>query len=55
MIVRAIELNTLVDGEVTPTDYEEPVELVDEDTSRLGVLWFNEETGEWESIAVTYE
>ncbi|MCH7653093.1 MAG: hypothetical protein IIB14_05385 [Chloroflexi bacterium] len=27
VIVRAIELNTLVDGEVTPTDYEEPVEL----------------------------
>lgn len=66
MFVRAIELNTLVDGVVTPTDYKEPVELVfvlteadlelvDGDTSRVGVLWFNEETREWESIEVTYE
>lgn len=66
VFVRAIELNTLVDGEVTPTDYEEPVELVfilteadlalvEGDTSRLGILWFNEGTDEWESIEVTYE
>ena len=66
VFIRAVELNTLVDGTVSPTDYAEPVELVfvlteadlalaEGDTSRLGVLWFNEETGVWESIEVTYE
>ena len=66
VFVRAIELNTLVDGVLSPTDYAEPVTLVfplseadlalvDGDTSRLGVLFFNEETGAWESIEVTYE
>ena len=65
-LVRAIELNTLVDGEVTATHYDEPVRLVfvlteaevalaEGDTSRLGVLLFNEETGEWELIAVSDE
>ncbi|MCH7536217.1 MAG: hypothetical protein IID57_00005, partial [Proteobacteria bacterium] len=65
-IVRAIELNTLVDGEVTPIDYLEPVELVfilteadlalaNGDTSRLVVLWFNTGTGAWEPIDVTYD
>ena len=66
VFLRAVELNTLIDGEVSPMDYAEPVELifvltqedlnlVDGDTSRLGVLWFNEDAGEWESIPVTYE
>ncbi|MCH8062457.1 MAG: hypothetical protein IH861_08140 [Chloroflexi bacterium] len=65
-IVRAIELNTLIDGEMSPVDYTEPVELafvltqedmdlVEGDTSRLTVLWLNDETGEWEVLPVTYE
>ena len=66
VIVRAIELNTLVNGAVTPTDYLEPVELVfilieadlalvNGDTSRLVVLWFNTETGAWEPIDANYD
>ena len=66
VIVRVVELNTLVDGKVTPTEYGEPVKLVfvlteadlaraEGDTSRLGVFLFNEETGEWETMAVSYE
>ncbi len=50
-------MNTLIDGEISPVDYAEPValafvltevdlELVDGDASRLGVFWLNEETGE---------
>ncbi len=65
-IVRAIELNTLIDGEISPLDYAEPVELafvltqedldlVEGDTSRLAVLRLNEETGEWEVLPATYE
>lgn len=66
VIIRAIELHTIVDGEVTPIEYVEPVELsffltvedldlVEGNASRLGVVWFNEESESWESIPVTYE
>lgn len=66
IFVRAIELNTLVDGEVSPTDYQKGVELVVAlteadvaltvgDTSRLRLLWFNENTEEWQPVSAVYE
>ncbi|MCH8108335.1 MAG: hypothetical protein IIB30_08290 [Chloroflexi bacterium] len=58
--------HTIVDGEVSPFEYEEPVrvtfvltqsdlDLADGDTSRLRVLRYDEETSEWQQIPVVYE
>ena len=65
IIVRAVELNTFIDGQVSPIDFEEPVELVfsltdedlalvDGDVSRFGVSLYRPETNEWEPLLVRH-
>ncbi|MCH8063832.1 MAG: cadherin-like domain-containing protein, partial [Chloroflexi bacterium] len=65
VFVRAIELNTLVNGKIRPVTYDESIELVfflteadlalvEGDASRLGVLWYDEETGLWDPMPATY-
>ena len=64
--VRAIELNTLVNGQATEVTYDAEVEVsfrleqadldqVDGDTRRLVVLRFNPTADQWETIETTYE
>ena len=66
VLLRALEVTTLVDGEPQHVDYAKPVELIilltpeelelaGGDPSKIGVARFNPLNGDWESVPTTYE
>ena len=61
VFIRAIDVHTVVDGEIEAIDYGQSVELsfileaedleiAEGDTSRIGVLWQNPDTAAWEAM-----
>ena len=66
VLLRALEVTTLVDGEPQHVDYAQPVELIilltreelelaGGDPSRMGVARFNPLNGDWDLVPTTYE